>query len=115
MTFNIDIIPKIKGRYGFEYPERAKMTYIANSVTIDDMEDEIRINYSTNLKLRIIDSAEHERNISYNLKEWGLFFILYFIPIIISFSSWKSASSTINKLTKQVTNKSPIKENKKDK
>ena len=101
MTFNIEIIPKIRGRYGYEYPERAKMTYIANPITIDDMEDDLRINFSTNLKLRIIDAAEHQRNISYNLKEWGLFFILYFIPIILSFLSWKSASVTINKKTKK--------------
>ena len=101
MTFNIEIIPKIKGRYGYEYPERAKMTYIANPVPVDDMEDDLRINFSTNLKLRIIDAAEHQRNISYNLKEWGLFFILYFIPIILSFFSWKSASDTINKKKKK--------------
>ena len=110
MTFNIEIIPKVKGRYGYEIPERAKMTYFANPITIDGTEDEDTLSWSTNLKVRIIDAAEYQRNISYNIKEWGIFFALYCLPIILSFLQWKSASATINNSIKssQVV-KSPIK------
>lgn len=114
MTFNIEIIPKVKGRYGYEIPERAKMTYFANPFTVDDDED--TLSWSTNLKVRIVDAAEHQRNISYNLKEWGLFFTLYCMPIILSFLQWKSASAAINNSIKsQTTVKSPIKSPEKSK
>jgi len=92
-TFNVTLQPKLSGVYE---AYRAKIKYSPGAASIDDEEDEIRYGHSSSLgKIKIISSAEHYRNTSYNIIEWTLFFVANAALIGFPFYIWRSSRKVI--------------------
>jgi len=59
---------------------------------MDDVPDDMRQGYSTMGRIKIISSAEHHRNTSYNIPEWSFYIICNMVLVGIPFYAWRKSS-----------------------
>lgn len=100
--FNVTVKPKLFGVYE---STRARIKYGSGAVEIEGIEAESRSGYSTSLgKVRIESTAEFQRRTSLHLREWGVFGVLYGIPLVLPFLLWRATKSITDRIAKPKTN-----------
>ncbi len=99
--FNVTVVPKLFGLYD---ATRARIRYLSGTVDEDSepTEDMVRSGYSSSLgRVKILSTAEYQHLTSYNVREWVVFGIIFFVTTIVPMQMWLSSRSSALKMCKR--------------
>lgn len=90
---NVTVVPKLSGMYE---STRARFRYFSEDPDEEDAEPDERQGSSSSMgKIKIISTAEHEKLMSRNVKEWLICSVLVFVAVLLPYSNLKAAKAEV--------------------